>query len=174
MPLSSVLLVKCTFITIRPQDEPRDPGRGAAHLLADFLQGQVRIRFDDQLIVDVADDVAAGEGTHGIGEYVPAHCLGDVLYELGTVGLDPAPFLLGVQAHICDGLTAEPVHSHTRLDVSQLPAGRQGDEEHAAVDLKADAADMRGDSLFDGILYGAVDLPPEFHDMRVGGPPHVY
>ena len=86
--------------------------------------------------MDVADDEAVGKRPHGVGEDVAADRLDDVLHELRTVGLNATSLFLGVRAHVGDGLAAELVLADARLDVCQLPAGGQGDEQHPALYLE--------------------------------------
>ena len=95
-----VLPIKLTFVTICPQQEPSDPRRCLAHKFADIIQGYFRRHFDNHLVVYVSDDLIVTKRVHGIGQNVAADSLDDVLGELGTVTLDPAPFFLGVGSHI--------------------------------------------------------------------------
>ena len=69
--------------------------------------------------MDVADDLAVAQGPHGIGQNISAHSLHDVLDELWAVRFDPAPFLLGINTHVGDGLTSETVLTDPRLHVGQ-------------------------------------------------------
>ena len=61
---------------------------------------------------------------------VPADRLHDVLDELRTVRFDPAPFLLGIDSHVGDGLTSETVLTDPGLHVGQPASGGQGDKQH--------------------------------------------
>ena len=87
-----VLLVKLTFIPIRPQHEPFCPWRGPAHLITDGVYTDVFLTFDDQFIMDVAHNGTAPEGLHGIAEDVPGRSLNDVFHELWSVAFQPLPF----------------------------------------------------------------------------------
>ena len=76
----------------------------------------------------MSDDPIIPQRVHGIGQNITADSLDDVLGELGTVTLDPAPFLLGVGAHVSDGLAAELVLANPGFEVSKPPSGRKLDE----------------------------------------------
>ena len=77
-----------------------DPGRGPGHLFADGFCVGYLWGFDDHLIVDMAADVIAAEGVHGVGEDVAGDRLDDVFHDLGTEGLNtvsplpPAPGMI--------------------------------------------------------------------------------
>ena len=165
-------LVKRTFIPIRPQLNPWQPRRRPPHLLTDGIQRYSWIAFDDQLIVNVPADKAMRQRPHGVGQDIAADSLNDVLNEFRTVGFDPAPFLLGVNAHVRDGLAAKLVLADTGLDVSQASAGRQCDKQHAVADLKMDAADLLWNPHLDGGLNRLVYCPPVRHDVGIGFAPH--
>ena len=128
--LCSVLFIKIAFVSVCPQQEPRDPRRSPSHKLADIIQGYLRRSFDDHLIVYMSDDPIIPQRVHGIGQNITADSLDDVLGELGTVTLDPAPFLLGIGSHIGDGFAAELVFTDPGLNVGQAPPRRKLNEQH--------------------------------------------
>ena len=55
---NSLFLIKRALIPISPELDPRQPWRCPAHLLTDGIQGDARITFDDQFIVNVPADKA--------------------------------------------------------------------------------------------------------------------
>lgn len=118
--------------------------------------------------MNVSADKAVGQRPHSVSQDVSADGLHDVLDELRTVGFDAAPFLLGVDAHIRDGLATKLVLSDTGLDVGQASTRRQRDKQHAAVDLKMDAADLLRNPHLDGSLHRLVHRPPVSHDIGIG------
>ena len=73
--VSVVFLVKKCIITISPKKDIRHPVRGSSHLLTDYIEVNAGAAFYYQFIVDVPDDKAMGEGSHGIAEYIPADSL---------------------------------------------------------------------------------------------------
>ena len=89
----SVFLIKIGFVAVGAEQDVRHPVRGFAHLLADHIQVNVRAAFDDQLIMNVADNEAVAESFHSVAEDVAADGLDDVLHELRTIGFDAFPFL---------------------------------------------------------------------------------
>ena len=115
----------------------------------------------------MSDDEAVAQGPHGVSKDVPADCLHDVLRELRTVTLDPGPLLFCINPHVGDGFATELVLADPGLDVCQLSARGQGDEQHAVPDREVYAADLRGDTHLDRGLYGFIDLPPVIHDVRI-------
>ena len=123
-----LLLIEIAFIPISPKFDPRKPGRGSPHLLADRVQRYVRAAFDDQFIVYVSDDLTVAKRPHGISQNVPAYCLHDVLDKFRAVRFDPRPFLLRIDPHVGDGLTAETVLANPGFYISQAPSGRQRNE----------------------------------------------
>ena len=72
--------------------------------------------------MDMADNEAVGEITHGKAEEVTADSLDDVLHEFGAVGFDALPFLCGTHSFIGDGFPTEPVFPNLRLHVRKVPA----------------------------------------------------
>ena len=83
--MSVVFLVKECLITVSPKKNVRHPVRRSSHLLTDYIEVNAGAAFYYQFIVDVSDDKAMGEGTHGIAEDVPADGLNDILNKLRTV-----------------------------------------------------------------------------------------
>ena len=105
---------------------------------------------------------------------VPADCLHDVLDELRTITFDPAPFLLGVDTHVGDGLTSETVLTDPGLHVGQPASARQRDEEHPVFHQKGDVTNLGLGSHLDRILHSGIDRPPVLRDMRITAAPHIY
>ncbi len=169
-----MLLVKLTLVSVGAELDAREPRRCPAHLLTDRLQAHIRAAFDDQLVMHVPDDLAIAQSPHGIGQDVPADGLHDVLHELRAVALDPGPMLCGVDAHVGDGLAAETVLADPGLDIGQLPAGGQRDEQHAFSHHEGDITDMGLRPKRDRILDGSIDLPPVLRYMRIAAPPHIH
>ena len=89
----SVFFIKIGFVTVGAEQDIRHPVRRSAHLLTDHIQVNARTAFDDQLIMNVADDEAVPERFHSVTEDVAADGLDDVLYEFRTVRFDAFPFL---------------------------------------------------------------------------------
>ena len=88
----SVFFIKIGFVPIGAEQDVRHPVRRSAHLLTDHIQINIGAAFDDQLIMNMADDEAVPEGFYGVAEDVAADGLDDVLHELRTVGFDAFPF----------------------------------------------------------------------------------
>ena len=91
-------------------------------MLTDRIQVNVRTAFDDQLIMNVADDEAVPERFHSVTEDVAADGLDDVLYEFRTVRFDAFPLLCGSDAFVGDGLSAILVFSDAGLHVGEQAA----------------------------------------------------
>lgn len=89
--------------------------------------------FDDQFVMDVADDEAVVEGFHGIAEDVAADGLDDIFDEFWAVRFDAFPFLRGANAHVGDGFSAELVLTDPGLHIGEIPVGREANEEYAAL-----------------------------------------
>lgn len=68
----SFFFVKLCFMSVSAEQDAWRPIRGSAHLLTDGFQINSGIAFDDQFIMDVADDETMAEGLHGITEDVVA------------------------------------------------------------------------------------------------------
>ena len=124
--------------------------------------------------MDVADDEAVPESLHGIAEDVAGDGLDDIFCEFWTIAFDALPFLCGADAEVGDGFTAEAVFIDPGLDVGELPAGRERDEEHAALAGESDAFNLLRNPLRDRGFDGAVDIPPELHDVRIRGAPGIH
>lgn len=86
-------------------------------MFADGIKINAGITFDDEFVMDMADDKAVAEGLHGIAEDIPADGLHDVLHEFRTVGFDAFPFLRGADANVGDGFAAELVSSDTGFHI---------------------------------------------------------
>ena len=122
----------------------------------------------------VPADEAVAQGPHGIGKDVTADSLHNVLDELRTVAFDSAPLLLGVNPHICDGLSSETVLSDPWLHVGQPASGGQGDEQHPVFHQESDVTDLGLRPLFDRVLHGGIDGPPVRGDVGIAAAPHVH
>ena len=66
----SVFFIEISLVTVGAEKDVRHPVRRSAHLLADYIQVNIRAAFDDQLIMDVPDDEAVPESFHGVAEDV--------------------------------------------------------------------------------------------------------
>ena len=115
--LRSVFLIKLAFIPIRPEQQAGDPRRGSSHLLTDHVAVHVRTAFDNQLIMDMADDKTVGEGSHAVAENVSADGLDQVLNDFRAVTFDAGPVFCAVVPHVGDALTAELILSDPGLHV---------------------------------------------------------
>lgn len=78
----SVFFVKIGLVAVGAEKDVRHPVRRSAHLLANHIQVNIRVAFDDQLIMNVTDDEAVPESLHGVTEDVAADGLNDVLHKL--------------------------------------------------------------------------------------------
>lgn len=170
----SVFFVKGCLVAVGAEKDVRHPVRGTPHLFTDCLQVSFRAAFDDQFVMDMADDETVGEGLHGMAKDIAADGLDDVLHELRTVAFYAFPFLCGTDAFVGDGFTAEFVFPDRRFHVGEHPSGGEQDEEHPALVKEMDAADFCPDMAGDGGLYGTVHIPPELCDMRVGCTPGIH
>lgn len=157
----SVLFIKRGLISIPANQDIRHPLWAPAHLFAYGIQRDSRAAFNNEFIMDVTDNEAVREITHGEAEGVTADSLDDVLYEFGAVGFDAFPLLCGTHAFIGDGIPAEPVFPDLRLYVRKVPARREGNEEHAAFTFKTDAVHVCPYALPDGGFHGGINIPPE-------------
>ena len=54
----SVFFIKIGLVAVGAEQDIRHPVRRSAHLLADYIQVNIRAAFDDQLVMDVSDDLA--------------------------------------------------------------------------------------------------------------------
>ena len=169
-----LFLIKSTLVSVGPELDAGDPRRGPPHLLTDYVKRDIRAALDDQLVVNVTADKAVRERPHGVGEDVSGDSLHDVLDELGTVTLDPGPVLCGIDPHVRHTLTAETVLANPGLHISQLPAGRERDEQHPVSHLEGDVTDLCPCSLCDRIFDCAVDCPPVSCNVRITAAPHIY
>ena len=101
-----VLPVKLTLVAVGAEEEAGDPGRGAAHHIADRAEVSLRRALDDKLVMHRADDEAVAECPHGIGQDIAGDGLDNILGDLGTVGLEPGP-LAEVRALVGHAVRAE-------------------------------------------------------------------
>lgn len=113
----SVFFIKICFVPVCSKQDIRHPVRRSAHLFTDCLQAGVLAAFDDQLIMDVADDEAMPESFHGIAENVAADGLNYILYEFRSVGFDSFPFLCGADAFVGDGFSAKLIDTDSGLHI---------------------------------------------------------
>ena len=85
------LPIKLTLVPVGAEEEAGDPGRGAAHHVADRTEVSLRRALDDELVMHRADDEAVAERPHGVGQDITGDSLDNILGDLGTVGLKPGP-----------------------------------------------------------------------------------
>ena len=78
-------------------------------------------------------DGTAAEGVHCITETVTGSCLDDVFHELGTVAVEPLPFLCAADAFVGYTIAAKLVSANLGLYIGKLPTGRKNDKEHPAL-----------------------------------------
>ena len=64
--------------------------------------------------MDMANDKAMGESTHGITQNITADCLHDVLHELGTVTFDAFPFFICTNTFIGYGFSTKLILANLR------------------------------------------------------------
>ena len=83
--------------------------------------------------MNVHDNGAAAECLHGIAENITADRLNDVFHELGTVAVEPLPFLRAADTFIGDTVTAEFVRADLGLYIGKLSAGWERNEQHPAL-----------------------------------------
>ena len=169
-----IFLVKIAFVTISPETNPREPFRGAAHLLTDLLHGDIFSDLDNHFIVDVTDDRVAGECTHGVSKNVPADRLHDVLHKLRTIGFNPVPFLACVKALVQDRLPAELVAADLRFHVGKSSAGGKFYKQHSGFPVDGDAADGSRSVVPHSFFHGGIDLPPIADDLPITLPPEIH
>lgn len=96
----SVFFIKIGLISICPEQDVWHPVRGYVHLFTDDFQIYTGIALDDQFIMDVTNDKAVPKYLHSIAENITADGLGDILYELRTVGFDASPLFGRAHAFI--------------------------------------------------------------------------
>ena len=89
----SVFFVEIGLVAVGAEQDIRHPVRRSAHLLADHIQVNIGAAFDDQLIMNMANDEAVPERFHGVTEDVAVDSLDDVLYIFRAVRFDAFPFL---------------------------------------------------------------------------------
>ena len=118
----SVFFVEIGLVAVGAEQDIRHPVRRSAHLLADHIQVNIGAAFDDQLIMNMANDEAVPERFHGVTEDVAADSLYDVLHELRTVGFDAFPFLCGSDSFVGDGFAAILVFSDAGFHVGEQSA----------------------------------------------------
>lgn len=118
----SVFFIKIGFVAVGAEQDVRHPVRRSAHLLTDHIQVNIRVAFDDQLIMNVTDDKAVPERFHRVAEDVAADSLDDILHELRTVGFDAFPLLCRSDTFVGDGFAAILVFSDAWLHVGEQAA----------------------------------------------------
>ena len=118
----SVLFIKNGLVPVGAEQDVRHPVRRSAHLHTDSFQVNIRAAFDNQLIMNVADDKAVPESFHGVAEDVAADGLDDILHELWTVGFDTFPLLCGADSFIGYRFATILVFSDTGLNVGEQAA----------------------------------------------------
>ena len=141
-------------------------------MLTDGIQRDVRTTFNDEFIMDVADDLTAAEGFHGVSQDIPTHGLHDVLDKFWTVRFDPGPVLCGIDPHVGDRLSAETVLADPGFHVREPAAGRQRNEQHTALYYKSDVTNSCLAPLFNRFFDGGIHSPPVGSDVRVTAAPH--
>ncbi len=141
------------------------------NLVAYGCTGCILRAFNNQLIVDMADDEEPGKGAHGITEDIPANCLDDVLNKFRTVRFDAFSFLCGSDSHVGNGLSSERVLPDPWFNIGQGPSGWKPDEQHPASVGKMDVTNSGRNPFFDHLFNGAVHAPPVLHDAGVCIPP---
>ena len=62
----SVFFVEIGLVAVGAEQDIRHPVRRPAHLLADHIQVNIGAAFDDQLIMNMANDEAVPERFHGV------------------------------------------------------------------------------------------------------------
>ena len=68
----SVFFVEIGLVAVGAEQDIRHSVRRSAHLLADHIQVNIGAAFDDQLIMNMANDEAVPERFHGVTEDVAA------------------------------------------------------------------------------------------------------
>ena len=120
--------------------------------------------------MDVAHNGTAPEGLHGIAKNIPGRSLDDIFHELGPITFQPLPLLGGSDAFIGHGFPTELILPDPGLHVGKPPPTGEFDEQHAALTEEPEIVDLDGDPLFDGGFHSLIHLPPEIHDVGIGGP----
>lgn len=106
-------------------------------------------------------DKAVGEVAHCKTEKVSGNGLHDILHEFRTVAFNSFPFLGRFHTFIIDTFTAEFILTNLRLYIAEKSARWKLDEKHSAFIEEVDATDFCRNTLFDGCLYGTINIPPE-------------
>lgn len=73
--------------------------------------------------MDMINDKAMGEGTHGITQNIMADCLHDVPHENGTVTFDAFPFFVCTNTLLDYGVSVELIFANLRFNITKLSAG---------------------------------------------------
>ena len=121
--------------------------------------------------MDVAYNSTVPQGLHGIAKNIPGRALDDVFYELRSIAFQALPFLCCTDALVGYGFPAELVLSDPGLHIGKPPPTGEFDEQHAALAEESEIVDLDRNPLFDGGFHSLIHLPPEIHDVGIGGPP---
>ena len=117
--------------------------------------------------MDMANDKAVGESTHGITQDITTDCLHDILHEFWTIAFNPSPLSIG-GSFIGHAVRAELIYTHSRLYIREPSAGWKIDKEHTALVVDMETVCVSGSfidhSLFDSCVY----RPPECSDIGIG------
>ena len=120
------------------------------------------------------DDRTAAECLHSIAENITGSCLYDVLNKFWTVGIESFPLLGATDAFIGDTLATKLIGSNLRFYICQLSSWWESNKEHATP--AGEGQSIFGSCVFE--LYGfhdsMINVPPEFHDVRIRLSPCIY
>ena len=117
-----IFLIKFAFISISTKNQTFCPFWCSCHLLTNFFKGHILWCFDNHFIVYMSNNEAVGECLHGIHQQISCNSLNDVFYKFRSIAFKPVPFLLSVNAHICNRFTAKLILSNVWLCVSKSSA----------------------------------------------------
>lgn len=124
--------------------------------------------------MDMADNKTMGKRPYGVHEDISGNRLDDVLHKFRAIGLDALPLLCAADSLIGDGVSAEFVDTHFGFHIAELPTRGQDDEQHPAAVTEPDTMRLRIQPLADGGFHRIVHIPPELHDIRIGGAPGIH
>jgi hypothetical protein len=126
--------------------------------------------------MDVHDDPMPStiDLAQGVCEQVSGDGLDDVLDESPVAGFQLAPLATRRDALVGDGGTTEPVLTQLRFDVSQVTPGGQGDEHDPGLHGESQRTNTDRLAGRNSLNHDSVDVGPQLHHARVGGPPHIH
>ena len=117
--------------------------------------------------MDMHNDGAVAEGSHGIEKNITESGLYNIFHKLWAVGIKTFPFLGWADAFLGDAGAAELVRTELRLHIGQVSAGRKCDKKHATATGEGKAVFGSRVLIFHSFCDSMIYSPPELYDVWV-------